>query len=143
MEILEKRGDLFSSSHLVALAHCVSADFKMGAGIALDFRNKFGNADKLLETKCQVGQVATLQFSDRAPIYYLVTKDRYFGKPTYDTLESALENLAKCCQRDKIAHLAMPRIGTGLDQLSWDLVKPLIVAAFKGSNVKTITVFKL
>lgn len=34
----EVEGDLFSASGDYALAHCVAADLKMGAGIAVQFK---------------------------------------------------------------------------------------------------------
>lgn len=38
-------GDLFSAT--CALAHCVGADFRMGMGIAVKFRDLFGQVDYL------------------------------------------------------------------------------------------------
>jgi hypothetical protein len=37
-KIKEVEGDLFSAPKNVSLAHCVAADLKMGAGIAIKFR---------------------------------------------------------------------------------------------------------
>lgn len=139
----EIKGDLFSSSKLVALAHCVSADFKMGAGIAVEFRERFGNVDALIESKTRVGNVATLKFEDRAPVYYLVTKEKYYEKPTYETLTSCLVNLAKCCVRDSIHHLAIPALGCGLDRLEWSRVKQIILDIFCEQQCRSITVFIL
>lgn len=45
--IVELKGDLFSVSSDVALAHCVSADMHMSKGIAVLFRDKFKNVDNL------------------------------------------------------------------------------------------------
>jgi hypothetical protein len=42
-------GDLFSAS--VSLAHCVGADFRMGMGIAVKFRDQFGQVDFLKKQK--------------------------------------------------------------------------------------------
>lgn len=36
--VREEEGDLFRASRSTSLAHCVSSDMKMGAGIALLFR---------------------------------------------------------------------------------------------------------
>lgn len=142
--LIEKHGDLFSSSKMVALAHCVSADFKMGAGIAVEFRDRFGHVKELIESKTRVGQVATLQFEkERAPVYYLVTKEKYYNKPTYETLASCLQNLAQCCVRDQVVHLAIPRIATGLDKLEWNQVKKILSDTFNKQQCKTITIFVL
>lgn len=42
-------GDLFNAT--CALAHCVGADFKMGMGIAVKFRDLFGQVDFLKSQK--------------------------------------------------------------------------------------------
>ena len=41
------RGDLFSCPADEALAHCISEDCRMGAGVAVLFRNKFSGVDEL------------------------------------------------------------------------------------------------
>lgn len=42
-------GDLFSAT--ASLAHCVGADFKMGMGIAVKFRDLFGQVEFLKSQK--------------------------------------------------------------------------------------------
>lgn len=42
-------GDLFTAT--CSLAHCVGADFRMGAGIAVKFRDLFGKIDELKNQK--------------------------------------------------------------------------------------------
>jgi hypothetical protein len=44
----EKEGDLFSVGENVSLAHCVSTDFDMSKGIAVEFKNRFGRVEELL-----------------------------------------------------------------------------------------------
>jgi len=41
MEITEIKKDLFTMPQEYYLAHCISADAKMGAGIAVQFRKRF------------------------------------------------------------------------------------------------------
>lgn len=43
----EEHGDLFSCPENEALAHCVSQDFAMGKGIAVQFKKKFGGVAEL------------------------------------------------------------------------------------------------
>ena len=42
-------GDLFSTPEDESLAHCISEDCRMGAGIAVLFKKKFGGVDELKE----------------------------------------------------------------------------------------------
>ena len=46
-KLQEKSGDLFSCPSTDSLAHCISADVKMGAGIAVQFRKRFGNINSI------------------------------------------------------------------------------------------------
>lgn len=94
--VLIKQGDIFTAPDHYALAHCVSRDLKMRAGIAQDFREKFGHTQELLEQNCSVGEVATLQVQKRN-IYYLITKENYYEKPTYDVMWKVLVNLRTLC----------------------------------------------
>lgn len=101
--IIEKKGDLFKlSDPKDALAHCVSEDLNMGAGIAKEFESRFGSVLSLFDQKKKPGQVAIL---DRQPIiFYLVTKKRYWQKPHIDTLRDSLEEMKNICvQRNNYA----------------------------------------
>ncbi|XP_033925662.1 ADP-ribose glycohydrolase OARD1 isoform X4 [Melopsittacus undulatus] len=64
------KGDLFTCPPQDALAHCISEDCRMGAGIARLFKEKFGGVQELLDQKKKTGEVAVLQRDDRY-IYYL------------------------------------------------------------------------
>ena len=44
----EQLGDLFQVPNNVSLAHCVSTDMEMGKGIAVEFKDRFGRVDELL-----------------------------------------------------------------------------------------------
>jgi hypothetical protein len=43
----EEEGDLFNLDASYSLAHCVSVDLRMGAGIAVIFRDKYGGIEEL------------------------------------------------------------------------------------------------
>ena len=59
----EFKGDLFSS--ITCLAHCVSRDFAMSAGIALIFSKLFGGKERLKNQNVGIGQVAFLYHNER------------------------------------------------------------------------------
>lgn len=122
-------GDLFSDTQH-ALVHCVSQDLHMGAGIAVQFKKRFGRVDCLRTQRPTVGRCLFLLHQQRF-IFYLVTKTRYFDKPTYTSLRYALEDLRIRCETYKINVLSLPRIGCGLDKLQWSRVRELIVAVFR------------
>ena len=89
-ELNIQRGDLFTKPDPdVSLAHCVSRDLKMGAGIAKIFRAKFGRIQELENAKADIGEIAVLKVGPKF-IYNLVTKAKYYGKPTYESLRKTL-----------------------------------------------------
>ena len=135
----EIEGDLFTSKD--SLAHCVSADLKMGAGIAKQFRNRFGRVEELKRQHKKVGEVAVLRVQHRN-IYYLITKEFYYKKPTLFTLRRPLEQMRDHAVEREIERIAMPAIGCGLDKLNWGDVKRTIHEVFKSTSIH-ITVYAL
>ena len=45
---MQKTGDLFSCDDSESLAHCISEDVRMGKGIAVLFKKKFGDVQVLI-----------------------------------------------------------------------------------------------
>jgi O-acetyl-ADP-ribose deacetylase (regulator of RNase III) len=86
-----------------------------------------------------VGGVAVLARDNRF-IYYLITKERYYEKPTLASLKDSLLAAKSHCLEHSVTRLSMPRIGCGLDGLSWSNVSRLIQDVFADSNV-AITVY--
>jgi len=80
--------------------------------------------------------------SDNRMIFYLVTKEKYFYKPTMSSLESSLRAMRDLCLTNKIERLAMPQIGCGLDKLNWDQVSKLIRRVFADDDIE-ITIYSL
>uniref|UniRef100_A0A0B7A2D5 Macro domain-containing protein n=1 Tax=Arion vulgaris TaxID=1028688 RepID=A0A0B7A2D5_9EUPU len=130
----EVHGDLFKCSEVNSLAHCVSQDMHMGKGIALFFKKIFGGCDDLRAQGAKVGDVAVLTRENRY-IYYLVTKLKYSDKPTYADLESSLRKMKDHCLKNNVKHLAMPKIGCGLDRLQWTKVRDLIKTIFLDTDI--------
>ena len=60
-----QHGDLFDAPGDWSLAHCVSRDFAMSAGIARTFRRKFGRVEELKRSGAEVGGVAVLEDHER------------------------------------------------------------------------------
>ena len=134
------KGDMFTNAPHgidVAWAHCVSADFHMNAGIARTWKHKFGGVAHLLEQKAGVGAVATMrETKTQTLLCYMVTKQKYWQKPTYESMETSLRTLALLCSQHKIRQLCVPRIGCGLDCLEW----PRVLAALRTTIPSHITI---
>lgn len=140
--ITELKGDLFSAPADVPLAHCVAADLQMGAGIAVEFKNRFGGVAELKAQNCSVGQVAHIVSNGR-PVLYIITKSRSDDKPQFADFKRALTSLRHKCEELGITRLAIPKIGCGLDRLNWSTqVRPALLSEFQNSGIE-LMVFSL
>lgn len=160
MKITEVKQDLFTVPKDYALVHCISADFAMGAGIAKEFTRR-GVKDFIhkkytaLTKPLPVIGISIQTFAtDWVCEFNLVTKHKYWQKPTYVKLEQSLidmkerisrsnemrEELVKeyGLQKPLITKLAMPKIGCGLDKLQYDKVKTIIEDVFADTDIEIL-----
>ena len=110
----------------------------MSAGIAQHFERKFptkypSNLDHSYTPLWPQWLPETRRY-----LYHLVTKQKYFHKPTYSTLRASLERMQTHAENNSIPGISTPCIGTGLDQLDWDKVKLLIQETFRTSPVQVV-----
>ena len=162
MPVTEVKGDLFESCD--SLAHCVSRDFEMGKGIAVIFKKKFGVVDGKLTAGKNVGDVVVIDRQTDAKleldvnknteitednthtedqndsisnryIIHMITKEKYYGKPTYTSLTQCLKKLYANLKELGLNRLSIPRIGCGLDRLEWSKVKHIIEKIFVDVDV--------
>ncbi|NXX12098.1 OARD1 deacetylase, partial [Podargus strigoides] len=135
------KGDLFSCPQTDSLAHCISEDCRMGAGVAVLFKKKFGGVQELLDQQKKTGEVAVLQRDDRY-IYYLITKKKVSHKPTYEDMRKSLEAMKNHCLNNGVTDISMPKIGCGLDRLDWNKVSAILGEVFEDTDIN-ITVYSL
>ena len=134
----EIEGDLFSSKG--CLAHCVSAEFHMGVGVAKQVKTRYPTTyPKDVNHKRQPVFAQWIE-GERRYVYHLVTKQRYFEKPTYESVKTSLRQMRTHAEWSGVHRISLPRIGCGLDQLNWSEMRSLIEDVFKGSDVD-ITVY--
>ena len=141
----EIKGDLFKSDNKYTLVHCISYDCGMGAGIAKTFDSKMPQMKKLLKSTIREnnmkGYFAILYKGDRNVIN-LITKERYWHKPTYSSLKASLLSAKKIAVREGIKYLAMPVIGCGLDRLQWSKVSVIIKEVFADTDIEIVVYHK-
>lgn len=138
----EEKRDLFTVPEEYYLAHCISADFGMGKGIVVEF-NKIFNMKTILQNKYpnfvndyhhyKWGGMALIE----GRVINLITKERYWHKPTYQTMREAL-NIARLRLPSDCKKIAMPIIGCGLDRLQWDMVSEIIKEVFKNTDIEIL-----
>merc|ERR1712142_1443708 len=131
----EISGDLFDAPRSVSLCHCISRDYKLGKGIAKIFREKFGRIDELKKSEAHIGGIAVLKEKNRY-IYNLVTKEKYSDRPTYESLRKSLDGMKSHAVAHNVDEICMPRVGCGLDGLSWPAVRTLIKNVFQFTGIR-------
>lgn len=141
--------DLFSVDESYYLAHCISADFRLGAGIAVEFDRRFNMRSKLFErypggffdTLREFGVDGGCILIDK--VFNLITKRYYYQKPTIDSLSTALLYMGAVIQQTGMnknggLKIAMPMIGCGLDKLRWEDVKKSIFFTFNTLDLEIL-----
>lgn len=133
MTFQELEQDLFTVEEGYLLAHCISADAKMGAGIAVAFCQHFDLNSLREQASSKPLDVGSCYRVGR--VLNLVTKPKYWQKPSYATLTAALEDMRNQCVQAGIDKIAMPRIGCGLDRLRWDKTRQIIQEVFEETDI--------
>ena len=131
MKINEIAGDLFTAPEDNYLAHCISQDYKMGAGIAVEFNHKFELKHKLSRINSRCPDCILVD-----KVFNLITKDKYWHKPTYDSMRASLLKMKNIVIEKDVKKIAMPKIGCGLDKLAWSHVKKQLQEVFKDTDVE-------
>lgn len=140
----EEKRDLFSVPDNYYLAHCISADFALGKGIAVEFNKRFDMRNKLKSKYPDYLRFFCEDFDYdgdciiESKTLNLITKRRYYQKPTYNSLRDSLEWMKIVCKNNNIHKVAMPKIGCGLDRLEWDKVSEIIKDVFKYTNIEIL-----
>lgn len=139
----EEVRDLFSVPDNYYLAHCISADFGMGRGIVVEFNKRFDMKHKLQSKYLDyINEWHSRGYKGdcilEGKVLNLITKERYFDKPTYQSMKSALMAMQSVCEENSIAKVAMPIIGCGLDRLQWNNVSEIIKDIFGNSEIEIL-----
>lgn len=147
MTIKEVKKDLFTVSDDYALAHCISADFALGAGIAKEFDKRFNCRKRLFDLDVggvdnwdagEHGRCIAIRTIEPPIVFNLITKRNYWDKPTLETIKNSLNEMKIYCEILDTKKIAMPRIGCGLDRQRWSDVKALIEETFKDTDIEIL-----
>lgn len=91
----------------------------------------------------QIGEAAILYDNNNNRfIYNLITKERYFHKPSYESITQSIEYMRDHAMQNGVKHICMPKIGCGLDRLEWPRVSAIISKTFAKSKID-VTVYVL
>lgn len=129
------KGDLFTTNDK-CIAHCVSADFKLGAGIAVEVKRRY---PVLPNKKGEIGVAYGIKNGEML-VFHLVTKEKYYEKPTYESLKKSLVSMKS--QMNDVKAISIPKIGCGLDRLQWNEIEKIIKVVFEKDDI-IISVYEL
>ena len=142
MTFAEKKQDIFELSNKdnYYFVQCISSDFKMGKGIALEFNRVFNCKNELVKEfkNFKWENTGRCIKAKNSIVFHLITKNRYWDKPTYRTLKESLMELKTLCLEQNIKKLVMPKIGCGLDKLQWNTVKENIIKIFNDTDIEIL-----
>ena len=143
MTYKEEKRDLFAIPNDYYFVQCISADFGMGKGIAVQFNKHFDMKNQILKyypSNIWDGK-GYMRCVQGIPVLNLVTKEHYWDKPTYNTITEALQKMKTYIKKCNIQKLAMPKIGCGLDKLEWSKVSDIIKNIFKDTDVEFLVCY--
>ena len=134
--------NLFDVPQGYMLAHCISGDFALGAGIAKVIDERFNMREML---NLMWGPISPMRNKWTVPcclpcmnVFNLVTKEKYWHKPTLDSLRKSVEEMASFAVEMGVKKIAMPKIGCGLDKLDWDDVSIILRETFDDLDVEIL-----
>lgn len=129
-------GNVFKSHISLPIVHCVSKDGALLKGFAADVRRdhrQYKNNSKPFHLSGLV--TSTYGVSTRRYLH-MVTKEKFFHKPTYNSLRSGINALKNYCVSNSITRLAMPRLAAGLDKMEWSEVSAILIRTFSFTGIK-------
>ena len=147
MIIRREYGDIFDLKYAkIHKAHCVSADLALGAGIAKKMDDAYHIKDQIktgMEQLERDGESFHVPFPGvvrTGNIYNVVTKQKYFHKPTNKDFTSAFVHLRNMMLSEKVYSVVMPEVGSGLDRLDKSWVFSTLSSIFLGSPISVTMV---
>lgn len=127
------------------VAHGITADFSLGAGLAKILNNRYGLSDALsaaydsVPVELRLGQAYLVSGTK---VFNLVDKADRYDHVDYLTLETCLFVLKRECEARGIEKLIMPRIACGRDKLDWCVVSQMIQEVFEDTDIEITVYYK-
>jgi len=128
--LIDTQENIFSKD--VNLVHCISDDKMLKKGFAKQIDSKF-QSKHFLENKN--GNLIVQSIPRNKKLFHLTTKSKYYEKPSLNRIKICLNELKEYCIKNNIAELHMPRIGSGLDKLNFELIRKIILEIFEKTNI--------
>lgn len=143
--IYKVEGDiLLSKAH--AIAHGVGINDPMDKGLSLELQKKYPSLPKDFHRWChqhntKPGEAWLWNGPDHVHIMNLITQEGMgsvenpHGKATLSNVKHALNACLKIIATEKITSIALPRLATGVGDLDWDDVLPIMENHLSGLDI--------
>lgn len=143
MTMKEEKRDLFTVPQGYYLAHCITGDCLLGAGIAKRFNSIYNMRYKLIRAYTWEDTRENLNdFVGEALIidnvFNLVLKRNINKKPKYKKLKKCLYAMKEQMEDLLITKLAIPKLACGREGLEWEKVREIIEEVFEDSDVEIL-----
>jgi O-acetyl-ADP-ribose deacetylase (regulator of RNase III) len=116
-----------------AVVNPANAHGVMGAGLALQFKNKYPRMFAEYRRRCIAGEfgpgeVMPVKVDDSNPQWVInfATKDHWRDPSKLEYIERGLADLRRAIHSLELASVAIPALGCGLGQLDWPTVRARI-----------------
>lgn len=139
MELLDKRGNIFTSSAEAFLIP-VNCEGYMGAGLALESAVRFPDKERDYKNECLSGNLivgkTTWQFIDQEKRFQVLfpTKNKYSHPSRLSFIESGMRHLVQVSDAKMLKTVAIPRLGADLGKLDWESTRPVIEVLLQTSE---------
>jgi O-acetyl-ADP-ribose deacetylase (regulator of RNase III) len=126
------KGDIFDAD-VEAVVNAVNAHGVMGAGLALQFKNRYPCMYAEYKRRCTAGEfgpgeVMPVKVDDSNPRWVInfATKDHWRDPSKLEYIERGLADLRRAIHSLELISVAIPALGCGLGQLDWPTVRARI-----------------
>lgn len=117
------------------MVHCISSCASQSKGLAKEVCLKFP-MNRGIPKGLPIGSCYPCHVSERITILNLITKAEKHEKPTLTNLKATLLALRRYALSNKIYTLSMPKLGCGLDGLTWTDVQNMVITLFIDTKIK-------
>lgn len=133
-KLIHRKGDIFKT-HARAIGHGVNTQGVMGAGIAVQFKNRFPQMHMEYRELCKSGKFNggdVMPWSVKAPygpdlmVFNIASQEKPGANASYDFLIHGVKLATDICELADQPVLALPRIGSGIGGLDEYVVEGIL-----------------
>lgn len=141
----DRMGSIFDAP-VQALVNPVNCQGIMGAGLAIEFRQRFPAAYESYHLACRCheltpGIIHPYRLPNGRWIAHFPTKALWRNPARMAYISAGLPNLVEFVRANSIKSIAIPALGCGRGGLNWSEVKPRIEKAFQSLPKGTVDVW--